>query len=80
MTEVNNKPQPQGTIKVYDKRGYTKFPSSILEELGIEGIGEIPYVSHANCILLLNPSANLESIIDGLDVLKNILRLRCKKS
>ena len=73
-------PQPHGIIKVYDTRGYAKFPSSILEELGIiDGMGEIPYVSHSKCILLLNPSANLESIIEGLDVLKKVLKLRCKK-
>ena len=83
MTAENDKrPQPQGFINIYDGRGYTKFPSSILEDLGIENkeefIKEIPFISHPNCVLLLNPNANLQGIIEGLDVLKGILKMRCK--
>ena len=81
MAEENDiKPQPQGTIKLYDGRGYAKFPSSILQDLGIgeKANEEIPYVSHPNCILLINPNANLRDIIEGLDVLKSVLKLRCK--
>ena len=71
-------PEPHGFVRIYDGRGYTHLPQALRKELGIEGEDEIPYVAHTNCVLIFKKNTDLSKLIEGLDVLKEILKLRSK--
>jgi len=76
---TEDSPRPDGVVKLYDERGYGRFPADLRKELGIApGVHEIPYIRHTNSALLMNPSASTEDIIASLDVLKEMLRLKTK--
>jgi len=72
-------PRADGVVKLYDERGYGRFPADLRKELGIApGVHEIPYICHTNSALLMNPNVSTEDIIASLDVLKEMLKLRTK--
>jgi hypothetical protein len=51
----------------------------VRKELGIEGRGKIPFFLDANVVLLIRKGASRGDILEGLDVLKQDLKLRWKK-
>ncbi len=72
--------RPLGEIKIYDPRGYAYFPKILRNELNVKGVGKIPYYVNANCVLLVRKDATRRDVLEGLDLLKNDLKLRWKKN
>jgi len=70
-----HKIRPVGSFKATEA-GKAHIPSIVRKELGIQGAGEIPFYLDANCVLLIRKEATLEDVIEGLEILKNDLKLR----
>jgi hypothetical protein len=76
---ASKKARPIGHINIHDPRGYGFVPQIVRKELGIEGRGKIPFFLDANVVLLIRKGASRGDILEGLDVLKQDLKLRWKK-
>jgi len=70
------KVRPVGEIAIHDERGYAYLPKIIREEIGIEGKGRVPFYIDANCVLIVRKDANLEEILEGLEILRRDILLR----
>ncbi len=76
MVKVKESLRPVGVIKITDSRGYAYFPKFLRREVGCEGKGEIPFFISANCVLLVRKDADIQKVLEGLDILKKDLLLR----
>jgi hypothetical protein len=76
VKNLANNLRPVGTIKVTDPRGYAYLPKILRKEIKCEGKDEIPFFINANCVLLVRKDADIDKILEGLDVLKKDLLLR----
>jgi len=77
MLTVNDEiPRPVGTIKI-SRTGKSHIPEVIRTEIG--NLREVPYYLDANIVLLTRSDANLEDILDGMEILKRDLKKRVKK-
>jgi hypothetical protein len=68
-----------GQIKIVDPRGYAYLPKILRKEIKAKGRASIPFFINANCVLLVRKGADIEKIIEGLDILKKDLILRVEK-
>jgi hypothetical protein len=65
-----------GKIVIYDTRGYAYIPKIVRNEVGIDGKGTIPFYLDANVVLLIRSGATKNHVLQGLDILKEDLKLR----
>jgi len=75
----NRGPRPLGKIRVYDEKGYAYLPKSLREELGLTGVGDIPYFIDANTVLLIRKGASKREVMEGIKLLMKDLDLRWKE-
>ena len=78
MSEIESQ-RPVGHINVHDPRGYGFIPQIVRKELNIKGKGKIPFFLDANVVLMVRAGATKEEILQGLEVLKEDLKLRWKE-
>jgi hypothetical protein len=80
-SEIENKGQlrPLGEIKIIDPRGYAYLPKILRKEVNATGKTSIPFFISPNCVLLIRKGADLQRIIEGLEILKKDLILRIEK-
>jgi bifunctional DNA-binding transcriptional regulator/antitoxin component of YhaV-PrlF toxin-antitoxin module len=73
-------PRPVGKITIFDERGYAYLPKIIRKEVGADGKDEIPFFIDANCVLLVRKGAELEDVLEGIEILKRDLMLRAGRN
>jgi hypothetical protein len=80
-SKIENKGQlrPVGEIKIVDPRGYAYLPKILRKEVNATGKTSISFFISANCVLLIRKGADLQRIIEGLEILKKDLILRIEK-
>lgn len=77
--EEKEKIRPVGYIRL-TKTCKTHIPELIRRETETAPGGKIPYIINASTILLYNPKLDLESLLKSIDILKEDLKLRYRKS
>jgi hypothetical protein len=79
QAKENRQIRPVGEIKIIDPRGYAYLPKILRKEVKATGKTSIPFFINANCVLLVRKGADVQKILEGLEILKKDLLLRVEK-
>jgi len=73
LKEIKIQIEPKGYLAVSEKHRTTYMKDEIIGEVKTF---RIPYIISAKTVLLFNPKATAQEILDSLDILKKALFLR----